>query len=138
MSNYCAELSGKEKDETFHSRWVEYQRERAKEISDIIGSNPIQFEEIKIGESLVLYAPLNGISKIRFDNKGESHIIKELFKPSAGYYNDLGIWSLFCNDEFSVYDKNPKSFTLRIDKPTKDLLPLFPKWIDFRYFSKRG
>ena len=104
MGHYAAEMSPDGEDKTFDQRWVNYQRACAIEISKLVRNNPIKFEEITIGDELTLYSPLKELSKIRFDNRGEFHRIRELFGCRAKVYS-FEMWTLYWADKFRVYDK---------------------------------
>lgn len=120
-----------------------YKLKCAREISDIVKKNKIKNEEINIGDKLKLYPPLLEKSKIRFDNKGEYHQIKEFFDPHAGWYS-LEMQSLAYSEEFTVYDKkttkdnirNKESYQVRIN-PKRPDFDLFQKWVNIKYFSKK-
>ncbi len=136
-------------EETFFRRYAQYQQRCAKEISDIIEKNPIKNEDIQIGDRLSLYEPLLGLSKVRFDNKGEHNMIRELFASTAQYYS-MNMWALAYRDFFTVWDirteivhgKETGHF-VRIDEPPKPSRALSfafdwnPDWVDIRYFSKK-
>lgn len=142
MGHTYAEMFPNGEDKTFYQRYARYQQECAREISDIIEKNPIKNQGIQVGDKLRLYLPLLGMSRIRFDNKGESHRIRKLFGATAHYYSS-DIWALAYCDEFTVWDKttiksnlrNEKTYLVRINKPQPSL-DLFPNWVDIRYFSK--
>lgn len=126
-------------EETFHQRYADYQKACAKEISDIIEKNPIKLEDTNVGDKLKLYSPLHGMSKVRFENKGESHKIRELFAPTAHYYS-MNMWPLASVNFFTVWGKmtesicgKEKNHFIRISKP--NLFDWNPGWIDIRYFS---
>ena len=104
MGHYAAEMSPDGEDKTFDQRWADYQRACAIEISKLVKNNPIKFEEINIGDELTLYSPLKELSKIRFDNRGEFHRIRELFGCRAKVYS-FEMWTLYWADKFRVYDK---------------------------------
>ena len=142
MGHDYAEMFPSGEDLTFNQRWVNYQRRCAREISEIIKDNPITFEELNIGDELTLYAPLKGLSKIRFDNKGEFHRMRELFGCREKVYS-FEMWTLYWADDFKIYDKREtkdnlenKTFPqIRIDKPRIFDFPQF--WINIQYFEKK-
>ena len=143
MGHYAAEMSPDGEDKTFDQRWVNYQRACAIEISKLVRNNPIKFEEINIGDELTLYSPLKELSKIRFDNRGEFHRIRELFGCRAKVYS-FEMWTLYWADKFRVYDKREvkdnlenKTFPqIRIDKPRIFDFPQF--WVGIEYFEKNN
>ena len=143
MGHYYADMFPKGEDPTFYQRYADYQRECAKEIYRITAKNPIKFEEIKLGDKLTLYAPLKGISKVKFDNKRENHDITDLFKCTAKYFGwEMGALSF--NDTFVCHGKRKvidnlekKSYPqIRIDSP-KDGFDFPQYWIEIKYFQKK-
>jgi hypothetical protein len=150
MGHYYAEMYPNGEDHDFGTRWANYQKKRATEINKIISQNPIEFEEISIGDKLSIYAPLKGLSKIRFNDQGEFLPIRDLFDCRSRYYS-WEMWNLALFDEFTVYDK----------KEVKDSLggkthsqirtnvipregsnynldwPMFEHWISIKYFQKK-
>ncbi len=140
MGHYYAEMFPNGEDKTFGFRWADYQKACAREISDIIKENPIKLDEVEIGDELTLYEPLKGLSKIRFDDEGEFHKIRELF-GSRAKYSSWEFWSLANCDNFTCYDKrivtcDGKEFPeVRTDKPRKFDWPQF--WLPLKYFQKK-
>jgi len=142
MGHYCAEMFPNGEDRDFSYRWAKYQQECAREIEEIISKNPIKFEEIKLGEKLSLYAPLKSLSKIRFDNEGEFHKIRELFDCRMKYYS-WGLWALSYIDDFTVYDKRvdlyretEKHPLIRINKINREF-DWLQYWVGVKYFEKK-
>jgi hypothetical protein len=143
MGHYYCDMFPNGRDETFYSRYAKYKQDRRGEIDDIISENPIKYKEIKIGDKLTLYAPLKGLSKIRFDDKGEFHKIREAFELSSQIYGISMNLLSSCN-RFTVYDKrkmkinpeNTKWYEIRIDEPSKKFLDWLPYWVDIEYFEK--
>ena len=144
MGHYYAEMFPNGRDDTFNFRYAKYKQECVKEISDIIKNNPISFEEIDVGDKLTLYSPLKELSKIKFDNLGEYHKIRERFSLDAQIYG-IEMSSLSWIDKFKVYDKremklndteNTKWYEVRIDEPDEKAFQPFPRWINIRYFEK--
>ena len=123
-----------EKDKDSRGNWVEYQKECTREIDEIISKNLVMFEDFNIGEKIRLYSPLKELSKIKFDENDEPHRIREIFKMSNKCYG-LEMCNLFWNDSFTIYNKNERDNTLRISEKPKNVLDLFPAWVDFRYFE---
>jgi hypothetical protein len=150
MGHYYAEMFPRGKDNTFYQRWADYQRERAIEIEKIISKNPIEFEEIEIGEKLFIYAPLKGISKISFDNDKDFPLIRSLFSSSEHYYG-WSLWPLATGDNFTVYDKRvdvyretEKHPLLRISSPPEPHgkypafdFSTFQHWVSPKFFQKK-
>jgi hypothetical protein len=124
----------KEEDKSFTERGVRYQQECVREVDEIISKNLVRFEDFDIGEKIRLYFPLKELSKIKFDENDEPHRIREIFKMSNKCYG-LEMCNLFWNDSFTIYDKNERDNTLRISEKPKNVLDLFPAWVDFRYFE---
>jgi len=94
-----------------------------------------------------LYSPLKELSKIRFDNKGECHKIRELFRAEAHFYDAI-MWQLAWIDNFTIYDKREISYEnknhvtkypqIKISKPLEGIIiPLFDDWINLKYFEKK-
>jgi hypothetical protein len=134
MGHYYAEMFQNGQDIDFERSWAEYQKDRAQEIKEIISRNPIKFEEIVVGDRINLYSPLKGWSKIHF-REDPPEKIRAFFERQNFYYKP-GLWMLFAYDDFTIYDKNERDNTLRISKPPKGFLDMFPAWIYFRYFEK--
>jgi hypothetical protein len=135
MGHYYVGMFPKGEDKNFGERWARYQQACAREIEEIISKNPIKFEDILVGKKVGLYSPLKELSKIKFDEENEPHVIKVLFRSSANFYG-MEMWRLFWADNFVIYDKREKDFHLRISPVPKNNLDLFPAWVDFRYFEK--
>lgn len=147
MGHYYSDMFPNGEDKTFDERYAKYRKERAREIYDIILTNPIKFEEINIGDKLTLYSPLKGLSKIRFDDKGKFHKIRDFFNVSSGYYSE-GKSCLSWRDEFKVYDmrrmklnssleiENTNWDEVRVNAPRKDYFNTLPRWIHIKYFEK--
>ena len=148
MGHYYAEMFPNERDDTFDFRYAKYKQECAREISDIIKDNPISFEEINVGDKLTLYLPLKGLSKIRFDNHGEYHKIRERFSSGAKIYG-IEMSLLSWVDEFEVFDKREMKlnddmdemkktrwYEIRIDEPDRKVCQPFPRWINIKYVEK--
>lgn len=149
MGHYYGDMFPHGEDKTFDFRYARYKQACAREISEIVKGNPIKFEEIEIGDGLTLYEPLKGLSKIRFDNKGEFHKIRELFSSRAKCY-DWDFWSLVYCDNFTCYDKRidicrEREFPLiRISSPPQQVgkynpvdWPVFQHWVSPKYFRKK-
>ncbi len=142
MGHYYAEMFPDGEDKTFDQRWADYQKACAIEISNLVRNNPIKPEEINIGDELTLYFPLKELSKIRFDNRGEFHRIRDLFGCRAKVYS-FEMWTLYWADNFKIYDKREvkdnlenKTFPqVRIDKPRIFDFPQF--WVNIQYFEKK-
>ena len=140
-------------EETFHQRYSDYQQACAREISRIIKRNPIKDKDIQIGDRVELYEPLRGLSKVRFENRGECNKIRELFAPTAQYFS-MNMWALAYEDLFEVWNKREviqhvgkreeTSHFIRIDEPPKPFRSMTiafdwnPHWVEIKYFSKKS
>jgi hypothetical protein len=139
MGHSYVDMFPRGKDKTFGFRYAKHKKRCLREISDIIEKNPITFEEITIGDDLTLYAPLKGLSKIRFDDEGEFELIQRRFGRMGGLF-EMHMWELGDNHDFVVYDKDGrrKEYPLvRIDKPSTKFVQWNPSWIYIKYFEKK-
>jgi len=148
MGDYDIEVFPDEWDNASLQRFALYTEARSREISDIIGRNSIECEDVRIGEKLKLYPPLLERSQIRLNGERGGPVIRSFFDPMANYYPPP-MWPLAIDDEFVVYDKRTLTddnsretiSQIRISRPPKkslrEIRGLFSGWIDIRHFSRK-
>jgi len=130
-------LTSKERFD-LQERYFKDQQKRILEISQIIDSNSIRTEDIKIGETLKLFHPLLLESRLDLMEFSKPPIIREAFSiDSELYIPEMGI--LASSDNFTAYDKNDQLQSINI-YPTKGKRPLWgfgSNWINIRFFEKQ-
>lgn len=98
---------------------------------EVLSRNPINFEEIKIGEKVRLYAPLRELIKTNPENKLR---IRDFLEKSFGGY-EFGMEELFWREVFTAYDKRESDLALRINEIPRNSFDFFPVWVNIKYFE---
>lgn len=134
MGHYFVDMFPNGRDLDFPRRWAEYKQACAREIDGIISKNKINLEDIKIGDWLKLYSPLEEKSRVSFDGSNP-YEIKEYFGSSFGLFG-FEMRGLKYGGRFTVYDKREKDQQVRISKiPPKSSFDFFPVWVSIKYFE---
>ena len=133
MGHTAGEFLSEEESLRLKKEREAYRRERLEEISDIISNNPIDINDVEIGDTLKIYHPLDEFTRVteRYP-RYEPQKIRRLFSMSTELY-DMRMHPLSFEDGFHVYNKRMNQ--VRIDCPKKfDWLPYY---IDIKYFEKK-
>ncbi len=132
MGHTAAEFLSEEESLRLRTEWKAYRNERMKEISDIVNNNPIDINDVEIGDTLRIYHPLDELTGVTEQYpRYEPQKIRRLFSIHSGLY-DVRMHPLSFKNRFHVYNKRMNQ--VRIDSPKK--MDWLPYYIDIKFFEK--
>lgn len=142
MGHSAAEMGYETPQERFEfsTRLVEYHSKCCEEVNNIINSNTIDINTIKVGDKLKIFNGLCLESKVKLNPSEKPHIVRELF--SHHNYCVSSLSSLAKRDDFEVYQKDDEKGRIVI-YPHAEIcsrLKLIdwqgPDWISIKFFEK--